>query len=85
MAYVAYDHALTPDKSKIVPVKQYAPTLQKALAAADAVMAQGGFFNLRVEADNGHIIFGEADLRARFPGPARSGPAIPLAAAAAPA
>jgi hypothetical protein len=43
MAYVAYDHALTPDKDRVVPVKQFAPTLEKALAAADAVIAAGGF------------------------------------------
>jgi hypothetical protein len=64
MAYVAYDHALTPDKDRVVPVKQFAPTLEKALAAADAVIAAGGFFNLRIEAEDGHTIFSEAELRA---------------------
>jgi hypothetical protein len=85
MAYVAYEHAVTPDKSRVVPVKQFAPTLQKALAAADAVLAQGGCFNLRVEADDGHTIFSEADIRARSRPHTPSGQAMPLAAAAAPA
>jgi hypothetical protein len=44
MAYVACDHALTPDKDRVVPVRQFAPTLERALAAADAVIAAGGFF-----------------------------------------
>jgi hypothetical protein len=85
MAYVAYDHALTPDKDRVVPVKQFAPTLEKALAAADAVIAAGGFFNLRIEAEDGHTIFSEAELRARFPARTPSWHAMPLAAAAAPA
>ena len=85
MAYVAYEHALTPEKSRVVPVRQFAPTLAKALAAADAIIAQGGFFNLRVEAEDGHTIFGEAELRARSRPQVRPGPAMPLAAAAAPA
>ena len=65
MAYVAYDLALTPDKDKIVPVRQFAPTLRNALAAADAVIAHGGCFNLRIEAADGHTVFSEAELRAR--------------------
>lgn len=85
MAYVTYDLALTPDESRVVPVKQFAPTLQKALAAAGEVLAQGGFFNLRVEAEDGHTLFNEAEIRARFHPQARSGQAMPLAAAAAPA
>jgi hypothetical protein len=60
MAYVAYDHALTPDKDRVVPVKQFAPTLEKALAAADAVIVAGGFFNLRIEAGDGPRLFNAA-------------------------
>ena len=85
MAYVAYDHALTPDKDRVVPVRQFAPTLEKALAAADAVIAGGGFFNLRIEAEDGHTIFSEAELRARSRARTPSWHATPLAAAAAPA
>jgi hypothetical protein len=85
MAYVAYEHALPPDKGGVVPVRQFAPTLAKALAAADAVIAAGGFFNLRIEAEDGHTLFSEAELRARSRARTPSWQAMPLAAAAAPA
>lgn len=82
---MVYDAALTLDKSRAVPVKQFAPTLERALAAAEAVLAHGGFFNLRIVAEDGHTIFGEDDIRARSDPHAGSGHAMPLAAAAAPA
>ena len=65
MAYVVYEHAVTPEANRAVPVRQFAPTLEKALAAADAIIDRGRFFNLRIEAEDGHAIFSEAELRAR--------------------
>ncbi|MGH7046890.1 MAG: hypothetical protein ACREE2_10960 [Stellaceae bacterium] len=84
MPYVAYECALTPDQSRVVPVKQFTPTLQTALRDADAVVTAGGFFNLRIEADDGHLVFSEDEIRARSRARAPSSHTMPLAAAAAP-
>ena len=83
MAYVAYDLAITPEGNQVVPVRQFAPTLEKALAAADAVIDRGGFFNLRIEAEDGHTIFSETEIRARSRASTHSWRAMPHAIAAA--
>jgi hypothetical protein len=38
LAYVAYEHAIAPEGNRVVPVRQFGPTLEKALATADAVI-----------------------------------------------
>ena len=81
MAYVAYEHAITPEG--VVPVRQFAPTLEKALAAAAAVIDRGGFFNLRIEAEDGHTLFSEAEIRARSRATTHSQRAISQEVAAA--
>ena len=83
MAYVVYEHAVTPEANRAVPVRQFAPTLEKALAAADAIIDRGRFFNLRIEAEDGHTIFSEAEIRARSRASTHSWRAMPHAIAVA--
>jgi hypothetical protein len=83
MAHVAYDLMIAREGNQVVPVRQFAPTLEKALAAADAVIDRGNFFNLRIEAEDGHTIFSEAEIRARSRASTHSWRAMPHSMAAA--
>jgi|GEM_PF-1702646 hypothetical protein len=59
--YLAYDCALTP--GAVIPVKQFVPALDSALAAADNIITRGSYFNLRIEAEDGHMLCSEDEIR----------------------
>jgi hypothetical protein len=62
--YLAYDCALTP--GAVIPVKQFVPAVDSALTVADDIITRGSYFNLRIEAEDGHTLYSEDEIRRRL-------------------
>jgi hypothetical protein len=60
MVYVKYDEARVPWDIK--PAWYQCSTIEEAVRYARAVIAKGGYFKLRIEAEDGHTLYTEAQI-----------------------